>query len=80
MQCSTYSNADSKHCLQGLDSLKVLVRKLDETLQYRVEANLIAISQGNIIDLPFDHALTCGEVLADQAEILNKKTKALIER
>ena len=58
----------------------MLVRKLDETLQYRVEANLIVISEGNIIDLPFDHALTCEEVLADQSQILYKKTEALVER
>lgn len=58
----------------------MLVRKLDETLQYRVEANLIVISEGNIIDLPFDHALTYEEVLADQSQILYKKTEALVER
>ena len=66
--------------MQGLESLKAVIGKVDEILRYRVEANLIAIAEAPLINLIAGHALSCEEILADQTEYLIKQTDLLAKR
>ena len=65
---------------RGLEGLKVLIRELDEILRYRVEANLCAISEVSLIQLPAGHAMPCDEILTDQTEHISKQMHSVEKR
>lgn len=66
--------------MQGLKSLKVLIRRLDEILRHRIKANITAVSEASFIQLPAGHALPCENILANQAEHLSKELDFLVSR
>ncbi len=69
-----------RHCMQGLEDLKTLIRKLEETLRHRVEASIIAISEASVIKLPPGQALSCEDLLADQAGHVTKAIEFMEKR
>ena len=66
--------------MQGLENLKMLIRRLDEILKHRLKANITAISEASFIELPAGHALPCEDILAIQTEHLSKKLASLVSR
>ena len=66
--------------MQGLEGLKAVIEKVDDILNYRVEANLIAIAEAPLIKLDAGHALSCEDILADQAEHLLKQMDLLAKK
>ncbi|KAK9794950.1 hypothetical protein WJX73_010224 [Symbiochloris irregularis] len=64
------------HLHTGLTRLEELVRKMNDVLQNRVDANLTAIARTCLIDLPTDAPVTSDEFTALQA----KHTRADSER
>lgn len=68
------------HCQQGLESLGVLVTKLEEILKYRVDANLATLAQGRLLDLPADHTFACDEFLAAQTAFSGHQADSLAKR
>lgn len=69
-----------RDCMQGLEDLKTLIKRLEETLRHRVKANIIAISKANFIKLPPGQALSCEELIADQAGHLSKEMEFMANR
>ena len=66
--------------MQGLQKLQVAATKLEEILKYRVEANLAAISQARLLDLPAERAFTCEEFSTAQAEHSRRQIGSLAKR
>ena len=66
--------------VQGLQKLHVAARKLKEILQYRVEANLAAISRARLLELPAERAFTCEEFPTAQAAHCSHQIEALAKR
>ena len=66
--------------VQGLQKLQVAARKLEEILKYRVDANLAAISQARLLDLPAERDFTCEEFPMAQAAHASRQIEALAKR
>lgn len=64
-------------CLQGLQRLEDLVRKINDILDNRVEANLQSISKMRLVDLPVDRSFTYEDFVATQAKFVKKQTETL---
>lgn len=66
--------------LQGLARLEELVRKLNDMLHNRVDANLTAIARTKLVDLPTDRTLTADEFVALQAKHVRHEAERLAIR
>ena len=66
--------------LQALSRLEELVRKLDDMLTNRVEANLGATARTRLVDLPADRSVTADEFVALQAKHVRSQGERLAIR
>ena len=72
-----YVLALSLRPVQGLARLEELVRKLDDMLTNRVEANLAASAGTCLVDLPADRSVTADEFVALQAKLVRSQAERL---
>ena len=78
--CKSIRNSEmnsAKLHLQGLHRLEDLVRKINDILDNRVEANLQSISKMRLVDLPVDRSFTYEDFVATQAKFVKKQAETL---
>ncbi|GBG77441.1 hypothetical protein CBR_g23890 [Chara braunii] len=61
----------------GLQRLEELVRKMNDMVDNRIEANLKGISKTSLIDLPPDHSFTFDDFVSTQSRFIKRQTETM---